>query len=316
MSVKAPHQPVSQSGILPDSSSHARFLVLRLGSLSIDELKAQLLALEETRQRLNTQYVNSKLSSVVGFGLELWTKLYKEVPQGFHDLAPLSSISQAEKLIMPSTGGDLVIHIHGEQADLCFLLAQTFMNGIADKVQVLDEQTGFRYLDRRDLTGFIDGTENPFSEDDRAEAALLGEGQFEGGSFVFSQRFVHDLQTWQRLKVDAQEHVFGRTKLESIEFPDGVKRTNSHTARVVIEDDQGEELEILRHSLPYGNGSGEQGLFFQAYTKDLSIIDRMLARMYGVGDGITDRMLHFVTPVSGAYFFAPSQDLLDEIIEG
>lgn len=304
-----------QSGILPTSSSHARFLVLRLGALSLDELKAQLRALEETRQRLHTQYVDSHLSSVVGFGIELWGKLHPALPQGFHDLEPLTSTSSSEILTMPSTGGDLVLHIHGEQADLCFLLAQTFMNGIADKVQVLDERTGFRYLDRRDLTGFIDGTENPFSEDDRAGATLIGEGQFEGGSFVFSQRFVHDLQTWQRLKVDAQEHVFGRTKLESIELPDGVKRTNSHVARVVIEDDQGEELEILRHSLPYGNASGEQGLFFHAYTKDLTVIDRMLARMYGVGDGITDRMLHFVTPVSGAYFFAPSQDLLDDIID-
>ncbi len=304
-----------QSGILPASSSHARFLILRLGSLSLDELKAQLRELEDTRKRLHTQYINSHLSSVVGFGIELWKKLHQELPQGFHDLAPLSSTSSTEKLSMPSTGGDLVLHIHGEQADLCFLLAQTFMNGITDKVQILDERTGFRYLDRRDLTGFIDGTENPFSEDDRAEAALLGDGPCEGGSFVFSQRFVHDLQTWQRLKVDAQEHVMGRTKLESIELPDGVKPTNSHVARVVIEDDHGEELEILRHSLPYGNGSGEQGLFFHAYTKDLTVIDRMLARMYGVGDGITDRMLHFVTPVSGAYFFAPSQNLLDEIIE-
>ncbi len=304
-----------QSGILPASSSHARFLVLRLGSLSLDELKAQLRELEDTRKRLHTQYVDSNLSSVIGFGIALWKKLHQELPQGFHDLAPLASTSSTEKLSMPSTGGDLVLHIHSEQADLCFLLTQTFMNGIADKVQILDERTCFRYLDRRDLTGFIEGTKNPFREEDRAGAALLGKGQFEGGSFVFSQRFVHDLQTWQRLKVDAQEHVFGRTKLESIELPDGVKPTNSHIARVEVEDDQGVELEILRHSLPYGNGSGEQGLFFHAYTKDLTVIDRMLARMYGVGDGITDRMLHFVTPVSGAYFFAPSQNLLDEIIE-
>lgn len=304
-----------QSGILPPSSRHARFLVLRLGSLSLAELKAQLRDLETTRQRLLTQYVDSQLTSVIGFGIELWQQLHSKLPQGFHDLMPLSSPSATEKLIMPSTGGDLVLHIHGEQADLCFLLAQTFMNGIADKVQVMDERIGFRYLDRRDLTGFIDGTENPFSEEDRANAALISLGAFAGGSFVFSQRFVHDLQTWQRLKVDAQEHVFGRTKLDSVEFPDGVKRTNSHIARVVIEDEQGEELEILRHSLPYGDGSGEQGLFFHAYTKDLTVIDRMLGRMYGAGDGITDRMLQFVTPVSGAYFFAPSQDLLDEIID-
>ena len=35
-----------------------------------------------------------------------------------------------------------------------------------------------------------------------------------------------------------------------------------------------------RHSLPYGDGKGEQGLFFVAYTNDLNIIDAMLQRMF------------------------------------
>ncbi len=66
--------------------------------------------------------------------------------------------------------------------------------------------------------------------------------------------------------------------------------------------------------LPYGDGQGEQGLFFIAYTKDLNIIDAMLLRMFGTsGDGIHDRMLHFVTPMDGAYYFAPSEELLEEV---
>ena len=49
-------------------------------------------------------------------------------------------------------------------------------------------------------------------------------------------------------------------------------------------------MEILRHSLPYGDGRGDQGLFFIAYTKNLSIIDHMLEHMFGTaGDGIHDR---------------------------
>ncbi len=64
------------------------------------------------------------------------------------------------------------------------------------------------------------------------------------------------MENWKRLKVDAQEHVVGHTKLESIELDD-VKPDNAHIACAVIEADEGEELEILRHSLPYGNGQGE-----------------------------------------------------------
>ena len=174
-------------------------------------------------------------------------------------------------------------------------------------------------MDGRDLTGFIDGTENPQFPDDRGETALLSEnaGIFADGSFVFAQRYVHNLENWKKLKVDTQEQVIGRTKLESIELDDDVKPENAHVARTVVEDEEGEELEILRHSLPYGDGKGEQGLFFIAYTKDLSRIDQMLLRMFGTsGDGIHDRLLHFVTALDGAYYFAPSEDLLEEVLEG
>ncbi|MEK7740804.1 MAG: peroxidase, partial [Pseudomonadota bacterium] len=58
------------------------------------------------------------------------------------------------------------------------------------------------------------------------------------------------------------------------------------------------------------------GLFFIAYTKDLTRIDRMLVNMFGTqGDGIHDRLLHFVTPIDGAYFFAPNEEVLEEILE-
>jgi deferrochelatase/peroxidase EfeB len=47
------------------------------------------------------------------------------------------------------------------------------------------EVHGFQYLDSRDLTGFIDGTENPKGAGARARAALVGEEDpvFAGGSF-------------------------------------------------------------------------------------------------------------------------------------
>jgi len=85
----------------------------------------------------------------------------------------------------------------------------------------------------------------------------------------------------------------------------------------VVEDDEGEEMEILHHSLPYGNEQGDQGLFFITYTKNLTILDAMLERMFGTsGDGIHDRLLHFFTVLDGAYYFAPSEELLEKVLEG
>ena len=304
----------AQSVILPLPSDHARFIVLRLKDLSIDELKEKLEDLFSTRDRLITQYPHAQIKTAVAFGPELWAQLHPTAPAGFKQLEPIYG-----SFNMPVSPADVLIHIAAQRTDICFALSQSFFEGIQDKVDVLDERVCFRNFDGRDLTGFIDGTENPQFPDDRAATTLLSEdaGVFADGSFIFAQRYCHDLEKWKKLKVDAQEQVFGRTKLESIELDDDVKPENSHVARVVVEDDKGEEMEILRHSLPYGDGKGEQGLFFIAYTKDLSRIDQMLLRMFGTsGDGIHDRLLHFVTAVDGAYYFAPSEDLLEEVLEG
>ena len=302
----------AQSVILPLPSDHARFIVLRLKDLSLPELKEKIEDLLNTRDRLMTQHPNAEIKTAVAFGPELWAQLYPQSPEGFKQLDPIQGAFE-----MPAVPADVLIHIASQRSDICFTLSQAFFDDIQDKVEVLDERVCFRYFDGRDLTGFIDGTENPQFPDDRAETALLGTdaGIFKDSSFIFAQRYVHDLEKWKRLKVDAQESVMGRSKLESIEMDDDVKPENAHIARVVIEDDKGEEMEILRHSLPYGDGKGEQGLFFIAYTKNLAIIDDMLEHMFGTtGDGIHDRLLHFVTAVDGAYFFAPSEELLEEVL--
>ncbi|MEK5755194.1 Dyp-type peroxidase [Acinetobacter variabilis] len=304
----------AQSVILPLPSDHARFIVLRLKNLSIEDFKERLKQLFTTRDRLITQHPNAQIKTAVAFGPELWSKLYEQAPAGFKQLEPIQG-----SFNMPVVPADVLIHIASARADICFALSQSFFEGIRDQVEVLDERVCFRYFDGRDITGFIDGTENPQFPDDRAEVALLGEdtGIFQDGSFIFAQRYAHNLDKWKKLKVDAQEQVMGRTKLESIELEDEVKPANAHIARTVVEDEGGEEMEILRHSLPYGDGRGDQGLFFIAYTKDLKIIDTMLVRMFGTsGDGIHDRLLHFVTPMDGAYYFAPSEELLEEILEG
>ena len=304
----------AQSVILPLPSDHARFIVLRIKDLSIEKLKEQLEHLFSSRDRLITQHPQAQIKTAVAFGPELWSRLYSQSPAGFKQLEPIHGSFE-----MPVVPADMIMHIASARADICFALSQAFFEGIQDQVQVLDERVCFRYFDGRDITGFIDGTENPQFPDDRAEVALLGEdsGIFQDGSFIFAQRYAHNLEKWKKLKVDTQEQVMGRTKLESIELDDEVKPENAHVSRTVVEDEEGEEMEILRHSLPYGDGRGDQGLFFIAYTKDLKIIDAMLERMFGTsGDGIHDRLLHFVTPLDGAYYFAPSEELLEEVLEG
>jgi putative iron-dependent peroxidase len=244
----------------------------------------------------------------VGLGGELWDAISpKQRPLGLRPFRALAAGGRSA----PSTGGDLLFHILSQRHDLAFEVAMRLRGQLGAAVRVMEEVHGFQYLDSRDLTGFIDGTENPRGAAARASAALIGEEDpaFAGGAYVFTQRYVHDLAGWARLPRREQERVIGRTKPDSRELSERQKPPTAHISRVVIEEG-GRELEIVRHSFPYGSTS-EAGLFFIAYCRSLDIPERMLARMIGTAaDGLHDHLMDHSRAVSGAHFFAPSLPVL------
>ena len=134
----------------------------------------------------------------------------------------------------------------------------------------------------------------------------------EGGSHVLAMRWVHDLDAFHRLPVEEQERVIGRTKAASIELSDAEKPPDAHIARVEIEED-GDELEIFRRSVPYGTVD-EHGLYFVAFSADpVAVRSDARADVRPLGDGVHDRLTEFSRPVSGAYYFAPSLNALNEL---
>ena len=60
----------------------------------------------------------------------------------------------------------------------------------------------------------------------------------------------------------------------------------------------------------------EHGLFFLAFSADLSTLVDMLERMYGVADGVRDRLTDISAAVSGSYYVALSNEALDAIVAG
>lgn len=175
------------------------------------------------------------------------------------------------------------------------------------------ELHGFRYFDDRDLTGFVDGTENPVGPDAVA-ATIVGDedAPFAGGSYVLVQRYVHDLAQWDALVTEEQERIIGRTKLSDIELAEDVKPTNAHNALTVIEED-GEEVKILRHNMAYGEAAlGDSGTYFIGYARSPRVLEQMLEHMFvGSPPGNYDRLLDFTHAVTGSCFFAPSLDFLE-----
>ncbi len=304
-----------QSGILPVPGPSAHFLVLAAGDLAADarRIVAKLARVPELTAEVATFTGDDGLRSVLSVGAELWDRVSPSArPRELKSFEPIG----AGPLVALATGGDVLLHVCGSRPDSTYELARRVRDALGAMVTVHDEVAGFRYLDGRDLTGFIDGTENP-EGDDRPAAALVGaeDAAFVGGSYVLVQRYVHDLARWGGLAVAEQERIIGRVKPDSQELDDAVRPVTAHISRTVVEQ-EGEELQILRHSFPYGSTS-EAGLLFIAYCRVRSTFDAMLTRMYGTsGDGHHDRLMEFTRPVSGAYFFAPSIERLAALAKG
>jgi putative iron-dependent peroxidase len=239
---------------------------------------------------------------VVGFGATLWRWLEPDAAPP--DLAPFEPI-EGQGRRAPATQHDLWVWSHGTGEDVELDVARAINAALAPVAMLAAERPGFVYRDSRDLTGFVDGTENPPLERAHDVAIVPDLKPGAGGSFVMTQRWVHDLAAFHAQDVDGQERTFGRTKPDSVELDD--KPASAHIARVVIEED-GEELEIYRRSVPYGTVL-EHGLYFVAFSADPSRFTKMLARMFGTsGDGLHDRLTDFTHPVSGSFYFAPALD--------
>lgn len=296
--------PNPQSAILPEASPFAQYTLLKVKQNQAEVLK-QLQSLPALVEELNSQQTGADLMLSIAFTRSFWRQLNGPIPDELVDFCQLGE----GDMLAPSTDVDVLIHCHSTRHDLHVHLLCKLFEKIAEYVSVVDETYGYRYLDARDMTGFIDGTENPHGKQ-RHEVAIVPEGHFVGGSYVMVQRFAHNLPAWNRLNVSAQEKVIGRTKTDSIEL-DNVPAA-SHVGRVDIKE-EGKGLKIVRHSLPYGTISGDHGLLFIAYCHTLHNFKAMLESMYGVTDGKYDQLLRFSQAVTGAYFFAPSDTMLQTL---
>lgn len=244
---------------------------------------------------------------VIGFGPTLWAELAPgEVPP---DLVPFEELIGAEGFTMPASQHDLWLWLHGGGPDSVLHAAREAVALLADVATLADEQACFTYLASQDLSGFEDGTENPPVHEAVTAASIPDGTPGAGGSIALVQRWVHDLAALDALPVEAREAVIGRTLDGSEELPEETRPTSSHISRVVIEDDEGEELEVFRRSTAWGD-SRRHGLLFVAFSADRARLLRMLERMAGAEDGERDALTRFSTPETGAWYVVPPVGLL------
>ncbi|MEU1629925.1 Dyp-type peroxidase [Streptomyces sp. NPDC020096] len=303
---------IPQPVVSPPTTA-AIFLVVTVDPGGEPVARELLADLPGLRRSVGFRVPNGNLTCVAGIGSDAWDRLFNGSRPA--ELHPFRELVGAKHRAV-STPGDLFFHVRAGRQDLCFGLATLIMGRLRGAVTVRDEVHGFKYFDERDLLGFVDGTENP--EGPQATAAVLigaEDAEFTGGSYVIVQKYLHDLQAWEALPVEAQEKVIGRTKLSDVELDDAVKPADSHVALNTIVDPDGTERQILRDNMPFGRaGQGEFGTYFIGYARTPALTEEMLENMFlGSGSAAHDRVLDFSTAVTGTLFFVPSADFLDDL---
>jgi putative iron-dependent peroxidase len=173
---------------------------------------------------------------------------------------------------------------------------------LATSFHLKDVIDAFQYGPSLDLTGYEDGTENP-TGDDAVEAAIVkGAGTgMDGSSFVAVQQWVHDLNHFQSMSQEEQDHTIDRRKSDNQELDDAPM--SAHVKRTAQESFQPEAF-VLRRSMPWADATSEE-LVFVAFGKSFDAFDAQLKRMVGAEDGVTDALFRFTRPISGSYYWCP-----------
>jgi putative iron-dependent peroxidase len=200
-----------------------------------------------------------------------------------------------------------VLWLSGSAYDVIFDTARMAISELAGLVSVQEETSSWPYQHDRDLTGFIDGSENP-TLIEAPGVVLVPEGRpGAGGTLLLLQKWVHDSAAWEGLPVAEQERVIGRTKPDSVELDD--KPSDSHVAST----DQDRFGHIFRRNMPYGTVT-EHGTMFVGFAAEQRPLAAMLESMAGRrGDGQRDALTQYTRPLTGAYYFVPSIESLLQV---
>jgi putative iron-dependent peroxidase len=254
---------------------------------------------------------------VIGFGPTLLKDLSKDVPNDFQPFETIKSVDGSGREAK-GTQEELLFWMNGPHKDQLWKAQWDARQALKGHMKVARETMTFIYGNSLDMTGFIDGTGNPAVERD-TEVAIVPDGQpGAGGSFILAQRWVHDLEGWEKQSIPEQEGVFGRTKADSTRLD--VQPAHSHLAHVELRQGKTGDAtkpkreEITRRSTPYAFHDGTVGLYFMAFCKTQAPLRERLRAMYGVDGGVRDKLTDFSNPASGSFYFAPSVQTLDSCL--
>jgi putative iron-dependent peroxidase len=295
----------SQSGVLSDSRPFAEFISLAIAGddASAQRVKSRLPQLWRLLQQAEQGEAQAGLRTTVGFSRNGWQRLFSApMPKNLVDFTALEDGGRS----FPATEGDILIFLKSTRMDVNFRLARSLTTLLEGSTRIVEDVQGFNYREDRDMIDFVDGTENPVDEE-RAQAVLIGEEDpaWSDGSYITTQRYVHDLDSWNALAVKQQEAVIGRSKQDNIEFSAADREPYAHINKGKSTDAEGNEVAMYRQNMPYGN-TIENGTYFIGFAKSTEVVDIALRKMIiADAEGQYDHLLDYSRAVSGVIYFAP-----------
>jgi putative iron-dependent peroxidase len=204
---------------------------------------------------------------------------------------------------LPATQHDIVVWIAGASYDVVFDTSRAIVAELSRCATLAHEVVGWQYHHDRDLTGFVDGTENP-SVVEAMSVALVPSGLIgEGSSLLLLQQWAHDAINWEALPVGSQEAIIGRRNSDSEELDP--RPPTSHVART----DQDRFGKIFRRNVAYGTVS-DHGTIFVGFCASQGPLREMLESMVGRGSEPPDQLTSVARAVTGAYYVIPTADRL------
>ena len=281
------------------TASHAYLEFDASGGPADAELVTAIASLREPRTTMEG------VNLVAGFRPELWRAVAPhDAPAGAEGFnAPLVG---ADGFVMPATQHDAVLWLSGSAYDVVFEVSRATIAGLSGVATVVEETSSWSYHRDRDLTGFIDGSENPTLLE-APELAVIGEEEpGAGGTVLLLQKWAHDSSAWEALSDGDQELVIGRRKLDSVELDD--KPSDSHVAST----DQDRFGKIFRRNMPYGTVT-DHGTMFVGFSADQQRLSKMLESMAGMNGASRDALTRYTRPLTGAYYFVPSGESLRRV---
>ncbi|HUO55114.1 MAG TPA: Dyp-type peroxidase [Rhodoblastus sp.] len=185
------------------------------------------------------------------------------------------------------------------KADI-FDLSQKVLGLLEEGFELSDAVYTFAY-GGRDLTGYEDGAENPGPDARVAVASAAADSATPCSSFVAVQRWAHDLSHFNAQAPERRDNIIGRRRDDNEELADAP--ASAHVKRSAQESFAPAAF-MWRRSMPWATNDG-QGLEFIAYGAWLDPFERMMMRMAGLEDGVSDALFTFSRPVNGGYYWRP-----------